>query len=426
MDILYIVLLSIICVSALTSIILHLANRKRNSGFDINKIGHDIALIQDENQRISAALEYIGKNVSTELSANRRETAENNDRVYKRLEEISINSERRASAMSERLSETMHSSLNAMMISNEKKLDEMRLTVDEKLTSTLTTRLDSSFKTVSDRLENLYKSLGEMKELSTGMTENISSLNKVLTNVKARGTWAEYQLENILDETIPGMYEKNYSPSGTNGFVEFAIKIPSGDDSATVTYLPVDSKFPMEDYIRLTEAAERGDTQAVNAARNALLKRVTDEAKEVSKYISVPQTTPFAILYLATEGLYAEVASSASMPVEKFRRDYGVMIAGPTTITALLSSFAVGFRAVNINKKADEIRLLLGSVKSQYEKFDEILRKIKKKIGEADTAVDSAAKRNDIIIRKLKGVESNTALDSDIEIRVLENEDQND
>ena len=426
MDILYIVLLSVICVAALTTVIILFADRKRNSGDDIIKIGHEIALIQDENQRISAALEYIGKNVSNELSANRRETAENNDRVYKRLEEISTNSERRASAMSERLSETMHSSLNAMMISNEKKLDEMRLTVDEKLTSTLTTRLDSSFKTVSDRLENLYKSLGEMKELSTGMTENISSLNKVLTNVKARGTWAEYQLENILDETIPGMYEKNYTPTGVNGFVEFAIKIPSGDDSASVTYLPVDSKFPMEDYIRLTEAAERGDTQAVNTARNALLKRVTDEAKEVSKYISVPQTTPFAILYLATEGLYAEVASSTSMPVEKFRRDYGVMIAGPTTITALLSSFAVGFRAVNINKKADEIRLLLGSVKSQYEKFDEILRKIKKKIGEADTAVDSAAKRNDIIIRKLKGVESNTALDSDIEIRVLENEDQND
>ena len=426
MDALYIVLLVFICIAVCACVILLLDLRRRGSKDGTDEINAELKSIQDDIHRLSGALEYINRSVSAELSANRRETAENNDRVYKRLEEISVNADRRSAAMGERISETLNTSLNTMMLSNEKKLDEMRLTVDEKLTSTLSTRLDSSFKTVSEQLENLYRSLGEMKALSSGVTENVTALNRVLSNVKVRGTWAEYQLENILAETIPGMYVKNYSPTGVNGFVEFAVKIPSGDGSGSVVYLPVDSKFPIEDYIRLTDAAERGDTEGVAAARAALQKRVMDEAKDVSKYISVPQTTPFAILYLATEGLYAEIAASTTMPLEKIRSDYGVMIAGPTTITAILSSLAMGFRAVSINEKADEIRVLLGAVKTQYEKFDETLRRIKRKLGEADSAVDAAAKRSDIIVRKLKGVESNASLDSDTEIKALENEQQND
>lgn len=239
-----------------------------------------------------------------------------------------------------------------MRESNEKKLEQMRVTVDEKLTSTLSQRLDSSFKTVSDRLESVYKSLGEMKELSNGVTANVTTLNRVLTNVKARGTWAEIQLGSILDQTIPGMYETNFTcVPNSKEKVEFAVRIPSSDGEQT-TYLPIDSKFPMEDYVRLCTAADSADAEALAAARKALESRVVNEARTISKYINVPLTTPFAIMYLATEGLYAEIASSRSGVPEKLRSEFNVMIAGPSTITALLNSLSLGFRAVAINEKA--------------------------------------------------------------------------
>ena len=288
--------------------------------------------------------------------------------------------------------------------SNEKKLEEMRVTVDEKLTSTLTTRLNSSFKTVSEQLENVYKSLGEMKELSQGVTNNVTSLNRVLTNVKARGTWAEVQLESLLDQTIPGMYVKNYSPKTNGERVEFAVKIPSGDNKDEIIYLPIDSKFPMEDYIRLCNATESCDPEILKSARKALEDRVLSEAKDVKKYIEPPKTTPFAILYLATEGLYAEIVSSKNGIVEKMQQE-NIMIAGPTTITALLNSFAMGFKAIAINEKADEVRTLLSVAKSQYNTFGTVLEKAKRKIDEAGKTLDEAQKRNDIIQKKLKGVE---------------------
>lgn len=288
--------------------------------------------------------------------------------------------------------------------SNEKKLEEMRVTVDEKLTSTLTTRLNSSFKTVSEQLENVYKSLGEMKELSQGVTNNVTSLNRVLTNVKTRGTWAEVQLETLLDQTIPGMYVKNYSPKVNGERVEFAVKIPSGESKDEIIYLPIDSKFPMEDYVRLCDAAESCDSELLRVARKALEDRVLQEAKDVKKYIDPPKTTPFAILYLATEGLYAEIVSSKNGIVEKMQQE-NVMIAGPTTITALLNSFAMGFKAIAINEKADEVRTLLSVAKSQYNTFGAVLEKAKRKIDEAGKTLDEAQKRNDIIQKKLKGVE---------------------
>ena len=225
-------------------------------------------------------------------------------------------------------------SIGKMQESNEKKLDEMRATVDEKLTSTLNDRLTSSFKTVSEQLQNVYKSLGEMKELSAGVTDNVKGLNRVLTNVKSRGTWAEVQLGNILDQTIPGMYEKNVATKpGSLARVEFAVKIPSGEDSSKFAYLPIDSKFPMEDYARLCEAADAADAPALEAARKALETRIKDEAKQINAYINEPLTTPFAIMYLATEGLYAEVTSSKNGLAEEIQSKYGIMVAGPTTIT---------------------------------------------------------------------------------------------
>ena len=301
----------------------------------------------------------------------------------------------------EKQSRALTEAVDKMRESNEKKLEQMRVTVDEKLTSTLSQRLDSSFKTVSDRLESVYKSLGEMKELSNGVTANVTTLNRVLTNVKARGTWAEIQLGSILDQTIPGMYETNFTcVPNSKEKVEFAVRIPSSDGEQT-TYLPIDSKFPMEDYVRLCTAADSADAEALAAARKALESRVVNEARTISKYINVPLTTPFAIMYLATEGLYAAIASSRSGVPEKLRSEFNVMIAGPSTITALLNSLSLGFRAVAINEKANEVRLLLAAARVQYDKFGVVLRKARQKIDEAGKSLDEADKRNEIIRKKL-------------------------
>lgn len=305
----------------------------------------------------------------------------------------------------EKQSLALTQAVDRMRESNEKKLEQMRLTVDEKLNETLSRRLDSSFKTVSDRLENVYKSLGEMKELSSGVTANVTTLNRVLTNVKARGTWAEIQLGAILDQTIPGMYETNFAcVSGSKDRVEFAVRIPSSD-SGNATYLPIDSKFPMEDYVRLCDAADRADAEALAAARKALEARVLGEAKTIAKYINVPVTTPYAIMYLATEGLYAEITSSRSGISEKIRSEYNIMIAGPSTVTALLNSLSLGFRAVAINEKANEVRVLLAAAKVQYDKFGTVLQKARQKIDEAGKSLDEAGKRNEIIRKKLRSVE---------------------
>lgn len=390
----------------------------------INKSDESKKLDEIEKQVSGMLIAYqqFTGNTAQEFERNRRETGENLRVMSDKLEEmtklnyetlIKLNQDmtksleliRTSSAeQSEKQTKIVDAAIAKMQESNEKKLDQMRETVDEKLTKTLSTRLDASFKSVSEQLENVYKSLGEMKELSGGVTANVSALNRVLTNVKARGTWAEIQLEGILDQTIPNMYVKNYSPDGTRDAVEFAVKIPSGDEKGKITYLPIDSKFPMEDYRRVCEAADSADASALAQARKALEDRVFQEAKTITKYINVPETTPFAILYLATEGLYAEITSSNSGVLDKIQRE-NIMIAGPTTIIALLNSLSMGFRAVAINEKANEVRKLLAATKIQYEKFGVTLDKARKKIDEAGKSLDDAQDRNRIIQKKLKNVE---------------------
>lgn len=306
---------------------------------------------------------------------------------------------------SEKQTQAVSKAINDMQTSNEKKLDQMRSTVDEKLTDTLDKRLNASFETVSKQLENVYKSLGDMQRMSADVTSSVSGLNRILTNVKARGTWAEVQLKNILDQTIPGMYEENVQTNKShNGRVEFAIKIPD-TDSGAFTYLPLDSKFPIEDYARLTAAADTGNAEGMEAARKALEARVRDEGKMIKKYISLPDTTPFAIMYLATEGLYAEIVSSRSGLAERLQQD-GILIAGPSTITALLNSLAMGFRTLAINQKANEVWKILGVAKGQYEKFAEQLETARKRIKSAGEALDEADKRNNIIQKRLKNIET--------------------
>lgn len=292
-----------------------------------------------------------------------------------------------------------------MQKSNEQKLDQMRQTVDEKLTGTLNTRLNASFQTVSQQLESVYKSLGEMQKLSSGVTESVNGLNRVLTNVKSRGTWAEVQLGNILDQTVPGMYDTNVATNPKyNGRVEFAVRIPAADGSGHA-WLPIDSKFPMEDYARLTAAAQAGDRQGMESAQKALEQRVRDEAKLVRQYISAPETTPFAVLYLATEGLYAQILGSRSGLAEKLQQQ-GILLAGPTTVTALLNALAMGFRTLAINRKATEVWQVLGAAKMQYEKFGDLLQKARKKVDEVGKVLDKADHRNHIIQKHLRRVET--------------------
>ena len=363
-----------------------------------------------QREEISRQISEVNKRLQSLTETNQEQLL----RIYREMASGMNNIREKNVEMSEKQNQKIESALEKIQQSNEKKLDEMRMVVDEKLTSTLTQRLDSSFKTVSNQLENLYKALGEMKEMSGGITEHVTSLNRVLTNVKARGTWAEVQLKNILDQTIPNMYVENYSPSkNSQERVEFAIKIPSGENYSEITYLPIDSKFPMEDYVRLCEAADRADKEATLAAKKALEDAVIREARSIRKYISVPKTTPFAIMYLASEGLYAEIAQSSNAIPEKLQNEFNIMVAGPSTITALLNSLSLGFRIAAINEKANEVRKILSAVKSQYDSFSTVLAKAKKKIDEAGKSLDDAQHRNDIIQKKLKSIEEINVDESD-------------
>ena len=357
---------------------------------------------QAQREEVSKQISEINKSLEALTETNREQLL----RIFREMT-TGINLMRdKNTEMIEKQNLRIENALSKIQESNEKKLDEMRGVVDEKLTNTLTQRLDSSFKTVSGQLENLYKALGEMKEMAGGITEHVSSLNRVLSNVKSRGTWAEVQLKNILDQTIPNMYVENYAPSASSkDRVEFAIKIPSGENYSEITYLPLDSKFPMEDYVRLCDASDRADAEAVKSARKALEERVIHEARTIRKYVSVPKTTPFAIMYLASEGLYAEISSSPNAIPERLQTEFNIMIAGPSTITALLNSLAMGFRFAAINEKANEVRKILSAVKSQYETFAGVLAKAKKKIDEAGKSLDDAKHRNDMIQKKLKSIE---------------------
>lgn len=415
------IMLGAVAVLLIISIVLLIILLKKNNNKDYETL---LALQKENSQKVDTFSKELNSSLREEFSRSRMESmgAQKAQRqeIASAIENMSV----RLSQMTKdnyefniKMSELISGKLLDMQKNNEQKLEQIRLTVDEKLNETLTKRLDSSFKAVSEQLENVYKSLGEMKVLSSGVTENVTSLNRILTNVKARGTWAEVQLEGLLNETIPGMFDKNVmtNPASRN-IVEFAVKIPSGEDKSEITYLPIDSKFPVEAYIRLCSAADSGDSAMVEYERKSLERTILDQAKEIRKYINEPQTTPFAIMYLATEGLYSEIISSKNGIAEKCQNDYSVMVAGPSTITALLNSLSIGFRAMAINEKAKEVRQLLAAAKVQYDKFGIVLDKAKKKIDEAGRSLEEAQSRNTIIQKKLKGVE---AIEQDAASQIL-------
>ena len=301
---------------------------------------------------------------------------------------------------SARLSDTLTETVGRLQESNEKRLDQMREIVDEKLSQTLTERLDSSFRQVSEQLQSVYRSLGEMKNLAG----DVNDLQRMLTNVKVRGTWGEVQLGNLLEQTLTeAQYAKNVAIKNNGERVEYAVRVPSRDQEGAWIWLPIDSKFPQEDYLRLADAAERVDKAGVEEAGRALERSIRKSAETIARlYIDVPNTTDFAILFLPTEGLYAEVLRRPGL-TEEIQRKYRVMICGPATVTAFLNTLRVGFRTIALDRQASQVWKLLEATKAQYEQFGRQLEKAQKKIEEAGHAVGEAQKKE--LERLIKGAE---------------------
>jgi DNA recombination protein RmuC len=302
------------------------------------------------------------------------------------------------------LRETIDGRLEKIQQDNTQKLEQMRQTVDEKLHATLEQRLGESFKLVSERLEQVHKGLGEMQSLAVG----VGDLKRVLTNVKTRGTWGEVQLGTLLEQVLtPDQYDRNVATvPGSRERVEFAIRFPGREDSGAPVWLPIDAKFPLEDYQRLQDAQERVDHVEIEAAGKALENRLRDEAKTLrEKYIAPPHTTDFGLLYLPTEGLYAEVLRRPGL-VEALQRDARVTIAGPTTLLAMLNSLQMGFRTLAIEQRSSEVWALLGAVKAEFGKFGGVLAKTRQQLQTVANSIVEAETRTRQMERKLKDVEA--------------------
>ncbi len=356
---------------------------------------------QDSSLRDEFALsrkEFAAANreLRQELTGGLDKTRESLD---KRLEQVRDKNDEKL----EQIRKTVETRLESLQKDNAEKLEKMRATVDEKLQSTLEKRLGESFKLVSDRLELVHKGLGEMQTLATG----VGDLKKVLGNVKTRGTWGEIQLDNLLDQILtPDQYERNVQiKKNSLERADFAIRIPAKDDDNGIIMLPIDAKFPIEDYQRLIAASEAADVDAIAASIKALEQRIRDEARKIrDKYIDPPATTDFAILYLPIEGLYAEVVQRTKL-VEVLQREYRVTIAGPHTIAALLNSLQMGFRTLAIQKRTSEVWNVLGVVKTEFGRFGDLLDKTKKKLQEATNTIDDASAKSRTIESKLGKVQ---------------------
>ena len=304
----------------------------------------------------------------------------------------------------DRVRVTLDQRVRELQEGNERKLDEMRRTVDEKLHDTLEKRLGESFKLVSDRLDTVHKGLGEMQQLATG----VGDLKRVLTNVKARGTWAEVQLGAILEQVLtPEQYGKNVCiRPDTAERVEFAVRLPGPiDDPATCVWLPIDSKFPQEDWLRLQDASDQGDVAAVQAASDALIRTVRGSAREIhDKYVHPPASTDFAIMFLATEGLFAEVLRHPSV-VSDLQQQYRVVVAGPTTLAAILTSLRMGFQTLVVEQRAAEVWRVLGAVKTEFGKFGDVLDKVQRQLTTASRTIEETGQRSRAMEKKLRSAE---------------------
>jgi len=324
-----------------------------------------------------------------------------------RLAQLAQATEQRMDA----LRRTLEERLDHLRSDNAQKLDQMRATVDEKLQATLEQRLGASFRQVSERLEQVHRGLGEMQSLATG----VGDLKRVLTNVKSRGNWGEVQLGALLADMLPAnQYAQNVATRpGSEERVEYAVRFPGRNDDGTACWLPIDAKFPLEDWQRLQEAIERADPEAVDATRRSLEQFFKAQAKKIrDKYIESPHTTDFAILFVPTEGLFGEALSRPGLQ-DTLQRDYRVTLAGPTTLVAILNSLQLGFRTLAIEKRSTEVWRVLGAVKTEFTRFGEILAKTKDRLDQVGKTLDEAGRKSTTIARKLRDVEALPDADAD-------------
>ena len=394
-------ILALLSLVVLIILFLKIAELQRN-------INHNLEDFADNlSDQISYQLEMASKNQLLDLSNQLNHLQTN---LYQQLNEVrqvlhqNLTENRdRSDQRLEIINQNLNQSVRDMQTSNEKRLEEMRQTVEEKLEQTLQNRLKASFETVSKQLESVNQGLGQMKSVA----QDVGTLNKVLSNTKTRGILGELQLGQIIEDIMTSnQYEREFATvSGSSERVEYAIKLPGNTDGDYV-YLPIDSKFPLEDYYRLEEAYELGDKEQIELYRKSLLNSIKRFAKDIqNKYLNPPETTNFGIMFLPTEGLYSEVVRNAAF-FDNLRRQENIVVAGPSTLSALLNSLSVGFKTLNIQKNANDISKILGNVKIEFGKFGNMLAKAQKQLNTANNTLESlVSTRTNAIMRALSTVE---------------------
>ena len=407
MDITTLILLIVSVVNLIILFIVFSKTNQKNTG--LPELKTSIATLQDQTTqtfanmnermiRIETNVDRVTKDIGTNFRENRKEISDNFGLVQK----------------------TLDTRVRELQDHNTKKLEEMRQTVDEKLQASVEKRFNESFKTISTQLTQVYQGLGEMKTLANG----VGDLKKVMEGVKTRGIYGEVQLKNIISDTLSSdQYSENIATKkGSGDRVEFAVKMPGKDESAQV-FLPIDSKFPVENYQRLVAAYEQGDRAEIIRYQKALATDVKEQAKKIStKYIDPPHTTEFAMMFLPTESLYAEILRIPGLD-DEIRQKFHITIASPSTLPVILSGLLMGFRTLAIEKRSSEVWQILGAVKSQFGKFGDLLEATKKKLQESANKIDAAATTSRVIERKLKNVES---LPSNESLKLLDGlDDQN-
>lgn len=401
------IVLLLITVAMLGIVIANQLKKKSENGNseEIKRLEQSLHTEQSTlRQELTSATQISVKNLGDMIYANQNAYAINQSKSLNQLEErlktFSLENEQKL----ENIRRSVESRLNYIQEDNNRKLEDMRKTVDERLQQSIEEKMNRSFSLVSERLEQVYKGLGEMQNLANG----VGDLKKVLTNVKTRGTLGEYQLSAILSEILsPEQYEENVATKkGSRNVVEFAVKLPSDDDK--FIYLPIDSKFPGDTYSALRDAIDEGDKVKIDLAAKALIATIKSEAKDIhDKYIGPPYTTEFAIMFLPFEGLYSEVVNRGL--VEILQRDYKVNIAGPSTMAALLNSLQMGFKTLAVQKRSAEVWEILGAVKQEFDKFGDVLEATQQRLDQANKELDKlVGVRTRQIQRKLKDVQTPT------------------
>lgn len=407
---LIIISLLISVISVVLLIVLFKGRNNTEVKKSINNLENNIhtensSLRQEINLNVAQNVKNMGEMISTNQQSFSRSQDESQKRLEERFKTFSLENEQRLDL----IRKSVENRLELIQEDNNKQLEKMRETVDEKLQKTLEEKMNKSFSLVNERLEQVYKGLGEMQSLAVG----VGDLKKVLTNVKTRGIMGEIQLGAILREILSTeQFDENISTKkGSKNVVEFAVKLPSDDDS--FTYLPIDSKFPGDTYSAYCDAVDSGDKEKISTSLKTLLTTIKNEAKDIhDKYIDPPNTTEFAIMFLPFEGLYSQVVNQGM--VEVLQRDYKVNIAGPSTMAALLNSLQMGFKTLAVQKRSAEVWQILGSVKTEFDKFNDVLVLTQQRLNQANLELDKlVGVRTRQIQRKLKDVQTNTSLNDD-------------